>query len=50
MKRSVAICYVRKSLVRPGAIDPISPEYQQKRLAEWCRAGAPKDGKNLADF
>jgi len=36
MKRSVAICYVRKSLVRPGAIDPISPEYQQKRLAEWC--------------
>jgi len=18
--------------------------------AEWCRAGAPKDGKNLADF
>lgn len=36
MKRGIAICYVRKSLVRPGAVDPISPEYQQKRLAEWC--------------
>lgn len=36
MKRTIALCYVRKSLVKPGAIDPISPEYQQKRLAEWC--------------
>lgn len=36
MKRSVALCYVRKSLVRSGAVDPISPEYQQKRLADWC--------------
>jgi DNA invertase Pin-like site-specific DNA recombinase len=36
MKRTIALCYVRKSLVRQGAIDPISPEYQQKRLADWC--------------
>lgn len=36
MKRTVALCYIRKSLVRQGAIDPISPEYQQKRLTDWC--------------
>lgn len=34
--KTVALCYVRKSLVKEGGIDPASPEIQRRQLAAWC--------------
>lgn len=36
--KSVALCYVRKSLVKAGQIDPASPDIQRRQLASWCEA------------
>lgn len=35
MKR-IALCYIRKSLVKEGGVDPASPEIQRRQLASWC--------------
>lgn len=34
--RRIALCYVRKSLVKQGAIDPASPDVQRRQLVSWC--------------
>lgn len=34
--RNTALCYVRKSLVKQGAIDPASPDVQRRQLTSWC--------------
>lgn len=36
--RRIALCYVRKSVVKTGAPDPASPEIQRRKLAAWCQA------------
>lgn len=34
--RRIALCYVRKSLVKQGTIDPASPDVQRRQLTSWC--------------
>lgn len=36
--KRVALCYIRKSLVKEGGADPASPEIQRRQLAHWCDA------------
>lgn len=38
MNRRIALCYVRKSVVKTGAPDPASPEIQRRKLLAWCQS------------
>jgi site-specific DNA recombinase len=38
--KHIALCYIRKSLVKEGGVDPASPEIQRRQLAAWCDAAS----------